>query len=111
MNSAPSWYRSSASSPTAIPPPRRSTRHQARDAVSKLKPYRARRPIRPCPIPSTRTISNSRSHVLSPDMTTPPPVDAVLERMTRLHPKLIDLSLDRVRRLLADLDNPQDKLP
>src|SRR5579871_6607718 len=40
-----------------------------------------------------------------------PPVDAVLERMTRLHPKLIDLSLDRVRRLLADLDNPQDKLP
>jgi dihydrofolate synthase/folylpolyglutamate synthase len=42
---------------------------------------------------------------------TPPPVDAVLERMTRLHPKLIDLSLDRVRRLLADLDNPQDRLP
>ncbi|TAL01880.1 MAG: bifunctional folylpolyglutamate synthase/dihydrofolate synthase [Rhodospirillaceae bacterium] len=41
----------------------------------------------------------------------PPPVDAVLERMTRLHPKLIDLSLDRVRRLLADLGNPQDKLP
>jgi dihydrofolate synthase/folylpolyglutamate synthase len=41
----------------------------------------------------------------------PPPVDAVLERMTRLHPKLIDMSLDRVRRLLADLDNPQDKLP
>jgi dihydrofolate synthase/folylpolyglutamate synthase len=44
-------------------------------------------------------------------MNTPPPVDAVLERMTRLHPKLIDMSLDRVRRLLADLDNPQDKLP
>lgn len=38
-------------------------------------------------------------------------VDVVLERMTRLHVKLIDLSLDRVRRLLADLNNPQDKLP
>jgi dihydrofolate synthase/folylpolyglutamate synthase len=38
-------------------------------------------------------------------------VDVVLERMTRLHVKLIDLSLDRVRRLLADLDNPQDRLP
>jgi dihydrofolate synthase/folylpolyglutamate synthase len=35
----------------------------------------------------------------------------VLERMTRLHPKLIDMSLDRVWRLLADLDNPQDRLP
>src|SRR5262245_19079267 len=44
-------------------------------------------------------------------MNTQLPVDVVLERMTRLHPKLIDMSLDRVRRLLADLDNPQDKLP
>jgi dihydrofolate synthase/folylpolyglutamate synthase len=39
------------------------------------------------------------------------PIDAVLERMTRLHTKLIDLSLDRVLRLLDDLGNPQDKLP
>ncbi len=31
--------------------------------------------------------------------------------MTKLHPKLIDMSLDRVRRLLEDLGNPQDKLP
>ena len=31
--------------------------------------------------------------------------------MTKLHPKLIDMSLDRVRRLLDDLGNPQDKLP
>lgn len=28
-----------------------------------------------------------------------------------LHPKIIDLTLDRVWRLLAALDNPQDKLP
>jgi dihydrofolate synthase/folylpolyglutamate synthase len=37
--------------------------------------------------------------------------DQVLERLSRLHPKLIDLSLGRVERLLAALDNPQDKLP
>ena len=38
-------------------------------------------------------------------------IDAVLERLTRLHPKVIDLSLDRVLRLLDALGNPQDKLP
>ncbi|MBO0735843.1 MAG: bifunctional folylpolyglutamate synthase/dihydrofolate synthase [Alphaproteobacteria bacterium] len=37
--------------------------------------------------------------------------DVVLERLGRLHPKLIDLSLGRVERLLAALGNPQDKLP
>jgi dihydrofolate synthase/folylpolyglutamate synthase len=31
--------------------------------------------------------------------------------MMALHPKVIDLVLDRVWRLLAALDNPQDKLP
>jgi len=38
-------------------------------------------------------------------------VDAILERLLRLHPKLIDLSLDRVRRLLAALGEPQRCLP
>jgi dihydrofolate synthase/folylpolyglutamate synthase len=37
--------------------------------------------------------------------------DQVLERLSRLHPKLIDLSLGRVEQLLAALDNPQEKLP
>src|SRR5713101_5679623 len=37
--------------------------------------------------------------------------DRVLERLGRLHPKLIDLSLGRVERLLAALGNPQDALP
>jgi dihydrofolate synthase / folylpolyglutamate synthase len=37
--------------------------------------------------------------------------DRVLERLGRLHPKLIDLSLDRIERLLAALGNPQEKLP
>src|SRR5499425_3264199 len=37
--------------------------------------------------------------------------DRVLQRLGRLHPKLIDLSLGRVERLLAALGNPQDKLP
>jgi dihydrofolate synthase/folylpolyglutamate synthase len=37
--------------------------------------------------------------------------DAILARMMALHPKIIDLTLDRVWRLLRALDNPQDKLP
>ncbi|OAN50287.1 bifunctional folylpolyglutamate synthase/dihydrofolate synthase [Paramagnetospirillum marisnigri] len=38
-------------------------------------------------------------------------IDSILERLTRLHPKVIDLSLDRVSRLLDALGNPQDRLP
>lgn len=38
-------------------------------------------------------------------------IDAILERLTRLHPKVIDLSLERVLRLLGALGNPQDRLP
>ena len=37
--------------------------------------------------------------------------DAILARMMALHPKVIDLTLDRVWRLLEALDNPQDRLP
>ena len=37
--------------------------------------------------------------------------DAVLERMMTLHPKVIDLTLDRVQRLLAALGNPERRLP
>ncbi|MCH2249815.1 MAG: bifunctional folylpolyglutamate synthase/dihydrofolate synthase [Cognatishimia sp.] len=37
--------------------------------------------------------------------------DAILERMMALHPKIIDLTLDRVWRLLAALENPQEALP
>ncbi|MDO5658237.1 MAG: folylpolyglutamate synthase/dihydrofolate synthase family protein [Paracoccus sp. (in: a-proteobacteria)] len=37
--------------------------------------------------------------------------DAILERLMSLHPKVIDLSLDRMHRILAALGNPQDRLP
>ena len=37
--------------------------------------------------------------------------DQVLTRLTQLHPKIIDLSLDRIERLLAALGNPHLKLP
>jgi len=37
--------------------------------------------------------------------------DRVLERLGRLHPKLIDLSLGRIEQLLAALGDPQEKLP
>ncbi|MCF1741144.1 bifunctional folylpolyglutamate synthase/dihydrofolate synthase [Paradevosia shaoguanensis] len=37
--------------------------------------------------------------------------DAILSRLLALHPKLIDLTLDRILRLLDDLGRPQDRLP
>jgi dihydrofolate synthase/folylpolyglutamate synthase len=37
--------------------------------------------------------------------------DAVLKRLLILHPKKIDLALDRILRLLSALGNPQAKLP
>lgn len=37
--------------------------------------------------------------------------DVILERMMSLHPKIIDLTLDRVWRLLAALDHPERRLP
>lgn len=36
--------------------------------------------------------------------------DVILERMMALHPKVIDLTLDRVWRLLDAVGNPQDRL-
>jgi dihydrofolate synthase / folylpolyglutamate synthase len=39
------------------------------------------------------------------------PSDRVLARLMALHPKVIDLSLDRVERLLAALGNPERRLP
>ena len=39
------------------------------------------------------------------------PLDPVLGRLSALHPKLIDLSLGRIRALLAGLGDPQDSLP
>ena len=37
--------------------------------------------------------------------------DAILARMMTFHPKIIDLTLDRVHRLLAALDHPERRLP
>lgn len=39
------------------------------------------------------------------------PPDAALARLTRLHPKIIDLSLGRIERLLDRLGNPERRLP
>lgn len=35
----------------------------------------------------------------------------ILERLNKLYPALIDLSLDRLKRLLNDLGNPQQQMP
>ena len=44
-------------------------------------------------------------------MTSPTGSDAILARMMEFHPKIIDLTLDRVHRLLAALDHPERRLP
>ena len=40
-----------------------------------------------------------------------PQLLAALRRLALLHPKLIDLSLDRIKQLLKTLGDPQDFLP
>ena len=44
-------------------------------------------------------------------MSDTPETQPILERLRRLHPKLIDLSLDRVLRLLGEIGGPQMHLP
>src|SRR6516165_6222081 len=39
------------------------------------------------------------------------PIDAILERLLALHPKRIDLSLDRIRHVLDRLGHPEKSLP
>ncbi|MGB9368713.1 MAG: folylpolyglutamate synthase/dihydrofolate synthase family protein [Xanthobacteraceae bacterium] len=39
------------------------------------------------------------------------PVDSILARLLALHPKRIDLSLDRMRRVLERLGNPEKRVP
>jgi len=38
-------------------------------------------------------------------------IDRILERLLLLHPKLIDLSLSRLKKLLDSLGNPEENLP
>lgn len=37
--------------------------------------------------------------------------DVILDRLLSLHPKIIDLTLDRVHRLLTQMGNPEGRLP
>lgn len=45
------------------------------------------------------------------DSASTPPLGDVLARLSQLHPKTIDLTLERMQRLLAQLDRPERKLP
>ena len=38
-------------------------------------------------------------------------MDNIFDRLYKLHPKIIDLKLERVERLLSKLGNPEKKLP
>ena len=37
-------------------------------------------------------------------------IKKILRRLLQLHPKSVDLSLDRIKRLLKDLNNPEEKM-
>src|SRR5262249_48196169 len=41
----------------------------------------------------------------------PPSSETLLERLKKLHPQSIDLSLGRIERLLAEIGHPEEKLP
>jgi dihydrofolate synthase/folylpolyglutamate synthase len=56
-------------------------------------------------MPSRRSRTAPASRVV------PSRPDAILDRLAALHPRSIDLSLDRIRRLLAALDHPERRLP
>ena len=43
----------------------------------------------------------------APAAKSPTPLDEVVERLSQLHPKRIDLSLERMHRLLDRLDHPE----
>jgi dihydrofolate synthase/folylpolyglutamate synthase len=49
--------------------------------------------------------------VNAPVATPQSPLDAVIARLSALHPNRIDLSLDRMHRVLAQLDHPERKVP
>jgi dihydrofolate synthase / folylpolyglutamate synthase len=49
--------------------------------------------------------------VSTPAVSPLPPLDDILARLTMLHPKRIDLTLDRMWRILDRLDHPERKLP
>ena len=36
-------------------------------------------------------------------------IQKILKRLLQLHPKSVDLSLDRIKRLLKNLNNPEKK--
>jgi len=48
---------------------------------------------------------------VNPPADKPPPLGELIARLSSLHPKRIDLSLDRMHRLLEQLDHPERKLP
>ena len=48
---------------------------------------------------------------MAPAAPAPAELDDILQRLTALHPKAIDLSLDRIRVLLAKLGDPHLQLP
>ena len=37
-------------------------------------------------------------------------IQTILKRLLQLHPKSVDLSLDRIKRLFKDLNNPQKEI-
>jgi len=58
-------------------------------------------------MPSPDSTKTSAEHAIEQR----PGTDRVLERLSKLHPKIIDLSLDRTWRLLARLGHPERKVP
>ena len=88
-------------------------RHELRETLSRLVHLMMKRsrPKKSCPHRQPRGRSNATVRRHGREPASAARSDAILARLLSLHPKKIDLVLDRIQRLLADLGHPEQRLP
>ena len=89
-------------------------RHELRATLARLCRLLCRAPIAEVAAAPPSAAGRVPGSGFSPGGMTPhqmTPVDSILTRLLALHPKRIDLSLERMWRVLERLGNPQRKVP
>src|SRR5258707_1347469 len=67
--------------------------------------------LREAKLPYIVVLTNPTTGGVTAPAATPSPLDGLIARLSALHPKRIDLGLERMQRLLEQLDHPERKLP
>ena len=83
------------------------TKSPAIETAPKSAPSVCGRPDRH----GSRSGAGCAARVNAPAASSPPSLEELIARLSALHPKRIDLGLERMQRLLARLDHPEKKLP